>query len=116
MDTSGLFPYVNSACLIDLSSDLYQAWTISITCAFLILYASPTLHLTSAVGVEANSFSSGPNTDLLGRRWFLVLGNLVCFVGHVIVASAKNTNQIIAGLAVSGFGGANCQVRPVSSS
>ncbi|KAL4938766.1 hypothetical protein BDV06DRAFT_231538 [Aspergillus oleicola] len=65
------------------------AWTISITCAFLIF---------------------GPNTDLLGRRWFLVLGNLVCFVGHVIVASAKNTNQIIAGLAVSGFGGANCQM------
>ncbi|KAL4880654.1 fungal trichothecene efflux pump [Aspergillus karnatakaensis] len=65
------------------------AWTISITCAFLIF---------------------GPNTDLLGRRWFLVLGNLVCFVGHIIVASAKNTNQIIAGLAVSGFGGANCQM------
>ncbi|KAL3463501.1 fungal trichothecene efflux pump [Aspergillus heterothallicus] len=65
------------------------AWTISITCAFLIF---------------------GPNTDLLGRRWFLVLGNLICFVGHVIVASAKNTNQIIAGLAVSGFGGANCQM------
>ena len=53
---------------------------------------------------------SGPNTDLLGRRWFLVLGNLVCFAGHIIVASAKNTNQIIAGLAVAGFGGANCQV------
>ncbi|KAL5337483.1 fungal trichothecene efflux pump [Aspergillus crustosus] len=65
------------------------AWTISITCAFLIF---------------------GPNTDLLGRRWFLVLGNLVCFVGHIIVASAKNTNQIIAGLAVAGFGGANCQM------
>jgi hypothetical protein len=23
------------------------------------------------------TISSGPNTDLLGRRWFLVLGNLV---------------------------------------
>lgn len=22
-------------------------------------------------------FRSGPNTDLLGRRWFLVMGNLV---------------------------------------
>ncbi|KAL4796245.1 MFS general substrate transporter [Aspergillus venezuelensis] len=65
------------------------AWTISITCGFLIF---------------------GPNTDLLGRRWFLVLGNLVTFVGHIIVGSAKNTNQIIAGLAVAGFGGANCQM------
>ncbi|KAJ5179214.1 Major facilitator superfamily domain general substrate transporter [Penicillium capsulatum] len=65
------------------------AWTISITCAFLIF---------------------GPNTDLLGRRWFLVLGNLVCFVGHIVVASAKTTNQVIAGLTVAGFGGANCQM------
>ncbi|KAJ5775874.1 uncharacterized protein N7511_000885 [Penicillium nucicola] len=65
------------------------AWTISITCAFLIF---------------------GPNTDLLGRRWFLVLGNLVCFVGHIVVASAKTTNQVIAGLVISGFGGANCQM------
>ncbi|KAJ5523217.1 peroxiredoxin prx5 [Penicillium frequentans] len=65
------------------------AWTISITCSFLLF---------------------GPNTDLLGRRWFLVMGNLVTFAGHIIIASAKNTNQIIAGLAVSGFGGANCQM------
>ncbi|KAJ6117927.1 hypothetical protein N7523_005678 [Penicillium sp. IBT 18751x] len=65
------------------------AWTISITCAFLIF---------------------GPNTDLLGRRWFLVLGNLTCFLGHIIVGSAQTTGQVIAGLAVSGFGGANCQM------
>ncbi|OJJ08499.1 hypothetical protein ASPVEDRAFT_57577 [Aspergillus versicolor CBS 583.65] len=59
---------------------------------------------------DPTGYICGPNTDLLGRRWFLVLGNLVCFAGHVIVASAKNTNQIIAGLAVAGFGGANCQM------
>lgn len=34
----------------------------------------------------------------------------LCFIGHVIVASAQSNQQIIAGLAVSGFGGANCQV------
>lgn len=34
----------------------------------------------------------------------------VCFVGHIVVATAKSTNQIIAGLTISGFGGANCQV------
>ncbi|KAK1139427.1 peroxiredoxin prx5 [Aspergillus melleus] len=65
------------------------AWTIAITCSFMIF---------------------GSNTDLLGRRWFLVGGNLVCTVGHIIVASAKNTNQIIAGFVVSGFGAANCQM------
>ncbi|KAJ5199457.1 Major facilitator superfamily domain general substrate transporter [Penicillium cf. griseofulvum] len=83
------------------------AWTISITCAFLILYASETPHLHNPKLIK---FPSGPNTDLLGRRWFLVLGNLVCFIGHIVVASAKSTNQVIAGLVISGFGGANCQM------
>ncbi|KAJ5709230.1 hypothetical protein N7493_010564 [Penicillium malachiteum] len=64
-------------------------WTISTTCSFLLF---------------------GPNTDLFGRRWFLVLGNLVTFAGHIIVATAKNSNQIIAGLVVTGFSGANCQI------
>ncbi|ETN41763.1 uncharacterized protein HMPREF1541_03700 [Cyphellophora europaea CBS 101466] len=65
------------------------AWTVSITVSFMIF---------------------GPNTDLLGRRWFLVLGNLVTTVGHIVVATAKNTNQVTAGLAISGFGGACCQM------
>lgn len=34
----------------------------------------------------------------------------MCTVGHIIVASAKTNNQVIAGLAIAGFGGANCQV------
>lgn len=50
-----------------------QAWTISITCAFLILYVYK-IYLQSPKLIR---FHSGPNTDLLGRRWFLVLGNLV---------------------------------------
>ncbi|KAB5560332.1 fungal trichothecene efflux pump [Coniochaeta sp. 2T2.1] len=65
------------------------AWTLSITICFMIC---------------------GANTDLLGRRWFLVLGNLICTVGHIVVASAKNGNSVIAGMAISGFGGANCQM------
>ena len=34
----------------------------------------------------------------------------MCTVGHIIVASAKTNNQVIAGLAIAGFGGANCQM------
>lgn len=34
----------------------------------------------------------------------------MCTVGHIIVASSKTNNQIIAGLAIAGFGGANCQM------
>ncbi|KAI9741405.1 MAG: peroxiredoxin prx5 [Cirrosporium novae-zelandiae] len=65
------------------------AWTIAITIGFMIF---------------------GPNTDLLGRRWFLVLGNLVCTVGHIVVGVSKNTNTIIGGLAVAGLGAANSQM------
>lgn len=34
----------------------------------------------------------------------------VCTVGHLVVASAKNANSVTAGMAIAGFGGANCQV------
>ncbi|KAL9079600.1 MAG: hypothetical protein Q9157_001537 [Trypethelium eluteriae] len=65
------------------------AWTIAITVSFLWF---------------------GPNSDLLGRRWFLVIGNLITTVGHIVVASAKTSNQITAGMVIIGFGGALCQM------
>ncbi|KAF2142679.1 uncharacterized protein K452DRAFT_350960 [Aplosporella prunicola CBS 121167] len=65
------------------------AWTIAITVCFMIC---------------------GSNTDVLGRRWFLVGGNLVCTVGHVIIATARSAHQMTAGLAVEGFGAACCQM------
>ncbi|KAF9739444.1 hypothetical protein PMIN02_000178 [Paraphaeosphaeria minitans] len=65
------------------------AWTISITCCFMVC---------------------GANTDLLGRRWFLVGGNLVSTFGHIVVATAKGPNAVIAGMAIAGFGGGNCQM------
>jgi MFS family permease len=52
----------------------------------------------------------GANTDLLGRRWFLVGGNLICFIGHIVIATAKSASAITAGMALVGFGGANCQM------
>ncbi|KAH6680156.1 fungal trichothecene efflux pump [Halenospora varia] len=65
------------------------AWSLAITVAFTIL---------------------GANTDLLGRRWFLVGGNLICFIGHLVIATAKSAAQITAGMTIAGFGGANCQM------
>ncbi|PGH19675.1 hypothetical protein AJ80_03830 [Polytolypa hystricis UAMH7299] len=65
------------------------AWTIAITICFMLC---------------------GANTDLLGRRWFLVMGNLICTIGHIITACAKTNNVVIAGLAISGFGAGNCQM------
>ena len=52
----------------------------------------------------------GANTDLLGRRWFLIAGSLICAVGHLAVGLAKNTDTIIAGMAITGFGAALCQM------
>lgn len=34
----------------------------------------------------------------------------ITFVGHIVVGSAKSSNQITAGMAIIGFGGALCQV------
>lgn len=55
-------------------------------------------------------YGSGANTDLLGRRWFLVGGNVFCFIGHLCVGLAKNPTSVIVGMAFSGFGGGNCQM------
>ncbi|EME47819.1 hypothetical protein DOTSEDRAFT_167204 [Dothistroma septosporum NZE10] len=74
------------------------AWTIAITISFTWF---------------------GPLTDWLGRRWFIVGGNFVTFIGHITVATAKynKTNgaqQITAGMVIIGFGGANCQMAAFS--
>lgn len=69
------------------------AWTIATTVSFMI---------------------NGANTDILGRRWFLVGGNLICTVGHLIAGASKhsgNANLITAGMVLTGFGAGCCQVR-----
>ena len=55
------------------------AWTLSITVCFMWC---------------------GANTDLLGRRWFLVGGNVFCFIGHLVVATAKSANAVIIGMGI----------------
>ena len=52
----------------------------------------------------------GANTDLLGRRWFFVGGNLICFVGHIIVGTTETPNAIIARVAVTSLRAANYQI------
>ena len=52
----------------------------------------------------------GHGSDMLGRRWFMIAGNLFVPVGYIIAATANNFNQVIAGMAVAGVGGAICQM------
>jgi MFS family permease len=51
-----------------------------------------------------------PNSDLFGRRWFLIGGNIFVVVGALLAGTAKSFPQFLAGMAISGFGGGNCQM------
>ncbi|KFH45113.1 putative transporter-like protein [Hapsidospora chrysogenum ATCC 11550] len=56
----------------------------------------------------------GANSDLFGRRWFIVGGNVLLFIGYIVGATAKNNISMIVGMAFIGFcwaqGGGNAQL------
>lgn len=45
-----------------------------------------------------------PNSDMLGRRWFQIGGNVCSAVGTLIAGTAKSFDQLLAGMAIAGFG------------
>lgn len=53
---------------------------------------------------------AGANSDLFGRRLFLLFGNACCCIGFIITATATGASQFTAGLAITGFGGGFCQM------
>ncbi|OQN98125.1 hypothetical protein B0A48_15957 [Cryoendolithus antarcticus] len=53
---------------------------------------------------------AGANSDVLGRRWFLLVGEVLASVGMLVSATAKSPELFTAGLAVAGFGGGFCQM------
>ncbi|KAF2404505.1 MFS general substrate transporter [Trichodelitschia bisporula] len=53
---------------------------------------------------------AGANSDIFGRRLFLLAGNVICCLGFILSATAKEPMQFTAGLAVTGFGGGACQM------
>ncbi|KAK7186722.1 hypothetical protein DPSP01_001075 [Paraphaeosphaeria sporulosa] len=53
---------------------------------------------------------AGANSDLFGRRLFLLFGNACCCVGFIVTAAAGGASQFTAGLAITGFGGGFCQM------
>lgn len=50
------------------------------------------------------------NSDLFGRRIILLAGNAICCIGFIVTATSYGSNQFIAGLAITGFGGGFCQM------
>ncbi|KAF9891663.1 hypothetical protein FE257_003675 [Aspergillus nanangensis] len=52
----------------------------------------------------------GANSDLFGRRWFIIGGNILEFIGFIVAGTAKNNTALIVGCALIGFGGGNAQL------
>lgn len=52
----------------------------------------------------------GANSDLFGRRYFILAGNIILIVGCIVAGSAKSMTGVVAGMALVGFGGGNCQL------
>ncbi|KAH7370985.1 fungal trichothecene efflux pump [Pyrenochaeta sp. MPI-SDFR-AT-0127] len=52
----------------------------------------------------------GANSDLFGRRWFIVGGNAIMFIGFIVSGSAKNNTSMLAGMSLIGFGAGNAQL------
>ena len=46
----------------------------------------------------------GRLSDLFGRRWFFIGGNMVALVGIIVCATAKSVDALIVGSAVYGLG------------
>lgn len=39
----------------------------------------------------------GGNSDLFGRRWFVISGNFIIAAGYIAIGAAKNTETVIGG-------------------
>lgn len=50
------------------------------------------------------------NSDLFGRRWFLVMGNVLLFIGLLIGGTAKSNMQMWAAMSITGIGAGNAQL------
>lgn len=45
----------------------------------------------------------GANSDLFGRRWFIIGGNVLLFIGFIVGGTAKNNTSVIVACAFIGF-------------
>ncbi|KAF2640004.1 MFS general substrate transporter [Massarina eburnea CBS 473.64] len=52
----------------------------------------------------------GANSDLFGRRAFILFGNVLMLVGSIMGGTSHSVSQTIAAHAILGFGGGNCQI------
>jgi len=48
---------------------------------------------------------TGGLSDIFGRRWFLISGNMFSLLGAIVSLAGQNTPTLIAGSAITGLGG-----------
>ncbi|KAI1177272.1 fungal trichothecene efflux pump [Nemania sp. FL0916] len=46
----------------------------------------------------------GRFSDLFGRRWFFIIGNVVALIGIIVCSTAQNVNTLIVGSTIYGIG------------
>lgn len=64
--------------------------------------------ITTAAAVSILLF--GANSDLFGRRYFLLAANVMTAIGYIICALANSTSMLIAGLVFNGVGSGICGI------
>lgn len=55
----------------------------------------------------------GRLSDVVGRRWFIIGGQVFAIVGSTISATAKSVNVVITGAAFTGIAGGTQQLYPL---
>lgn len=82
-------------------------YTVCNAIAFMICGANSGMLV---IKVKIKSMSDAEFSDLFGRRWFLIGGNVLLTIGHIMCGVAKDNTTMIAGFAIIGFGAGNAQL------
>jgi MFS family permease len=68
------------------------------------------LGVLDACSFRAYLFYVGSFADDLGRKWFVVVGNLLAIIGAIICATAHSVQVVIVGMAIAGLGSCGQQM------
>lgn len=60
----------------------------------------------NTIGLSVSFLLVGRLSDIFGRRWFFIIGNLFAVVGSIISGTAHNVETIVAGNVLTGIAGA----------
>lgn len=62
--------------------------------------------LSNTLGLAVAFLLVGRLSDLFGRRWFFIGGNMLSVVANIVAATAKSVGALIAANALNGLAGA----------